>query len=237
MIHLTSIIEPTYTKKMHCPLCELSFSSTKIRNSRIRTSKRDADFCTHFVDEANSPYLYYVFVCPHCGYAFSSQFSEKFSEQAIHTIYETISAKWRRKNYSKKRTYKDAIEAYKLAIYCGVTKKEKHYALAGLYIRLAWLYRKILDEQNELRFLRLALQEYESSYMSCDFAHSKMSEILILYMVGELHRRLGNIHDAIRAFSKVVSHPFKQLEPMLVEKAREQWQAARQQQKQQANAI
>jgi uncharacterized protein len=230
MNHLTSTtIEPTYKKKIHCPLCELSFFSTKVRNSHTRISKRDADFCTYFVDKTVDPYLYYVFVCSHCGYAFSSHFSTKFSDDAVQIIYKNISAKWNGKNYSEKRTYEEAIEAYKLAIYCGITKNEKHYVLAGLYIRLAWLYRKGETKQNELRFLRLALQEYDASYMSCDFAESNMSELLILYMIGEVYRRLDDIPNAIRTFSKVVAHPLKQSEPILVEKARNQWRVARKQ--------
>ncbi|MBM7364563.1 DUF2225 domain-containing protein [Priestia taiwanensis] len=230
---MTLTIEPTYQVNIHCPLCELSFSSTKVRSSHIRVTTRDADFCTHFVDETINPHLYYVSVCHYCGYASSRHFSTTFHEKAVQIIYQSISTQWKGKNYSGVRTTTEAIETYKLAIYCGIIKKEKQYALAGLYMRLAWLYRKGQDEQNEHRFLSLALQAYQSSYTNCDFEHSTMSEPLILYMIGELHLRLENIPDAIRTFSKVVSHPSKKMEPMIVEKARDQWQFVRQQQKKQ----
>ncbi|MFY0761836.1 DUF2225 domain-containing protein [Metabacillus dongyingensis] len=44
-------------------------------------------------------------------------------------------------NFCKKRSVKEAIHTYMLAIYSCVLKKEKHVIMAGLYLRLSWIYR------------------------------------------------------------------------------------------------
>ncbi|MGW6662291.1 MULTISPECIES: DUF2225 domain-containing protein [Peribacillus] len=46
--------------------------------------------------------------------------------------------------------------------YCGALKKEKHIILAGICLQIAWLYRINKNKEQEERFLRFALKEYEA---------------------------------------------------------------------------
>ncbi|PCD07216.1 hypothetical protein CMV16_13985 [Peribacillus simplex] len=68
-------------------------------------------------------------------------------------ILEKVSSHWVPHHFSKERSIKDAINTYKLASYCGALKKEKHIILAGICLRIAWLYRIKQNMEQEERFL------------------------------------------------------------------------------------
>lgn len=103
--------------------------------------------------------------------------------------------------------------------------------MAGLYIRLAWLCRSIKNDNQEQRFLKLALKEYSESYMSDDFKGSSISETRIFYLIGELSRRTYQSEQAVKYFSKVIELQSRSTEPKLIEMARERWYEMRYEQK------
>ncbi len=102
-------------------------------------------------------------------------------------------------------------------------KKEKHVIIAGLCLRLSWLYRMQHIHDQEQRFLKEALKHYKLSYEQADYLLTKMTDLRLLYMIGELARRIGHEEDAVKYFSRVIQHPHKELEKKTVEMAREQW--------------
>ncbi|MFJ9386209.1 DUF2225 domain-containing protein [Peribacillus sp. NPDC101481] len=73
-------------------------------------------------------------------------------------IMEKVSSQWVPHHFSNERSIKDAINTYKLASYCGALKKENHIILAGICLRIAWLYRINKNKEQEERFLRFALR-------------------------------------------------------------------------------
>jgi uncharacterized protein len=77
-------------------------------------------------------------------------------------IMEKVSSHWVPHHFSNERSIKVAINTYKLASYCGALKKENHIILAGICLRIAWLYRINKNKEQEERFLRFALKEYEA---------------------------------------------------------------------------
>jgi len=62
-----------YDKRYRCLFCGQEFTNKKPRASSIRQIRRDPDFCGHYQGE--NPYFYEVAVCPHCGYAFTPDFT------------------------------------------------------------------------------------------------------------------------------------------------------------------
>lgn len=186
-----------FDKTVTCNLCSKTYTTKKVRSRFIKNLQMDSDFCTYYMDEENSPLLYYVCVCPSCGYSTTEEFSTYFPPSTRDEIKNRISSNWSNNKYSEKRLLKDAIETYKLGIYCATLKKEKHIVLAGLYIRLAWLLRKKSYHEQEQRFLKLAVLEYVQSYSKDEFKHTDMSELKILYLIGDLFRRIGDQKQAI----------------------------------------
>lgn len=224
-------MDPLYDRTVHCLVCHQSYTTKKVRSRFLRPVKHDTDFCSYYPSEEVNPLFYYVSVCPHCGFSTTEEFSSYFPPNALEAIQTNISRAWNGKNYGGKRTFQEAVNTYKLGIYCATLKREKHIVLAGLYMRLAWLYRTYENTDQEERFMRLALQEYISSYSKGDFQGTHMSEIRLLYLIGELHRRLEQPKQAILYFSKVIAKKKETLEKRIVQMAHERWQEIREQKK------
>lgn len=220
---MTEELKPLYDKKVKCPICSVSYTTKRIRSRFIRVEKMESDFFSHYKDKHLNPILYEVNVCPKCGYAFADTFSNYFPPNSIDLIKMQIMANWKERDFSEERSLQQAIDSYKLAILSGSLKEEKSVVMAGLCLRLAWLYRLVSDQHQELRFLEFALNKYKNSYNETDYVGTHLTEIRILYLIGELSRRLGDRHEAVKNFSKVINHKSRSLENKIVEMAREQW--------------
>ncbi|WP_456279342.1 DUF2225 domain-containing protein [Bacillus sp. AK128] len=224
-------MEILFDKTVTCAACSNTFTTKKVRSRFLRVLKSDSDFCSYYEDEENSPLLYYVSVCPDCGYSVSEEFSSSFPPQTLQSIQSSIGSNWVTKNYGHKRTIKEAVETYKLAIYSATLKKEKNIVLAGLYMRLVWIFRKEQDHNQELRFMNMAVNAYVNSYLNEDFKETDMTEIKLLYLIGDLYRKLGDDRQAITYLTKVIQQENKTLEKRMVVLARESWQELRENQK------
>ncbi|OLO27598.1 hypothetical protein BTR23_19745 [Alkalihalophilus pseudofirmus] len=216
-------MDPLYDKEIICLCCEKKYSTKRLRTRYIRAIKTGSDFFTVYKDLEHNPYLYEVHVCPDCGFSATDQFSNYFSPGAKDKVMNELSAHWISRNFGRERSLNEAIVTYKLAVFSGILKKEKHIVLAGLYLRVGWLYRIKENNEQEKRFLRLAINEYENSYQQSDFIGTQLTEIRIIYLLGELNRRIGLNANAIKYFSRVIQHREKDREKKVLEMAREQW--------------
>jgi len=222
-----------FDKNFTCLYCDTSFMSKRIRSGSQSFVKRDADFCTYFKNQRMNPILYTVAVCPSCGFAFTDQFDKMMTPLTKKLIAEKLASKWTPKDYGSHRSLEEAIVTYKLAIYSASIKGEAHSVLAGLYLRIAWLYRFLEKEAEEKRFLALAVTEYEQSYIHTDYVKGdkEMSEVRVLYLIGELMRRVGNFDQAIRYFTKAVALKDRTIETGIITMARDQWSLTREEYK------
>lgn len=217
-----------YAREISCPVCGRKSSTMRVRLSAIKIEKKDTDFCTYYRDV--NPMLYEVYVCPHCGYAAHADHFENIDADGKKAVLQNVSRHWVSRDYGGERTLEQALECYKLALLCAQLKKDKPSALAGLCMRIAWLYRFIGDESEERRFMQAALENYTAAYER-QFDDGGMSEINLLYIIGELYRRLGDPAKAVQWFSRVVGHEDRNKNALVVSMAREQWQSIRDHQK------
>lgn len=227
MKNINPEMSPLYDKSVICLYCKHEFKTKKVRSRFVRPIKTDSDFCQYFESNEQNPILYFINVCPECGFSFSENTTPYFPPGTRELIHAQITSKWNKLNFCGERTINQGIQAYKLALLSSTLKKEKHIICAGICLRLAWLYRLTGDQEQEQRFLRLALSEYLDSYTEGDYEKANSSELNVLYLIGELNRRLGNYYEAIRFFSRVVNHPDRDFDPKYVKLAREQWQATK----------
>ncbi|WP_223701455.1 DUF2225 domain-containing protein [Sutcliffiella deserti] len=226
-------MEKFFDQKITCLICNHEHKTKKVKSRYIRPLSHDTDFCSTYDSNDTNPLLYYVSVCPDCGYSSTEQFGVSFPPGTQEAIKNKIQKHWQKKDYGQIRTVATAINAYKLAIYTGILKKEAPIVMSGLYLRLAWIFRTV--EKNtvqEKRFLKLAAEQLELSYTLGDFEQTEMSEIKLLYLIGELHTRLDNNRQAVRFFQLVIQHKDKNKERSLVEKSRNRWYDMRSKQKQ-----
>jgi uncharacterized protein len=222
-----------YDKSIICRHCETPFSTKRIRGGSLSMKQRDADFCTYFKEQSLNPIFYSVNVCPQCGFSFSDQFNAKLTPAQAKIVQEKISSKWTMKDFGAIRSKEEAIACYKLGIYTSEITDQPHSVKAGLYLRLAWIYRFTENEVGELSLIKMAVEEYEQSYIHSDYMRGdkEMSEVRLLYLIGELHRRLGNFDSAIRYFGKALEFRNRTLESGIIRMAQDQWQLAREEYK------
>lgn len=229
-------LEPLYDSKIQCVLCDEQFTSKKVRTRFIKPQRVDSDFGQIFREDDYSPLFYYVTVCPHCGFTFTEDFNKSIPQTIREKTREKIVDKADRSiAYAGPRDINLAVRSFKLAIYYAQLVNEKHYVLARLCHRLAWVYRGIGNTEEETRFLTLACTEYEQSYIYTDFNSEVVPEIMILYTIGELNRRLGKYNEAVKYFSTVCEHTDRSRYMKYVNMARAQWTDAVQEYRDQKN--
>jgi uncharacterized protein len=226
-----SQLHPLYDKKYTCSMCEQTFTTKKVRSRFVKVLSYDTDFAPVYAEESENPNLYYVNVCPHCGYSFTDEFGSYYPPGTKKAIAEKISSQWVPRDFSLERTLHEAAIAFKLGAYCSSLKKEKHIVTAGLYLRLSWLYRLQGNIEQENRFLKIALNEYTESFSTGDYKGTQVSEIRLMYLIGDLSRRTGNTQDAVKFFSRVIEKQRQSVEPQIVQMAKDRWQEMREEQK------
>lgn len=216
-------IPPLYDKNCQCLLCKKSFTSKKVRSRFVKVLEYDTDFFPTYSSDETNPILYYVNVCPNCGFSYTDEYAPYFPPSTKETIEDKVCKQWVPHDFGGIRSINEAIKSYKLAVYCATLKKEKHIVIAGLYMRLVWLYRTLAKNDQENRFMKLACQEYIESYMADDFKGTQVSDVRILYLIGDLSRRMSNMDQAVKYFSKVIEKQNQTTETKIVEMAKERW--------------
>ncbi len=211
-------ISPLYDKKITCICCGENFKTKKVRTSRTIVKSKDTDFCVHY--EGINPYYYEINVCPYCGYAFTNNFSplkftkrEEIKNQYLNKIGEM--------QLCGERSLADAVLCFKLALLCAELNEESNLCLAGLCMRIAWLYRYKGNKKEEDKFLARALSCYQEAYHKESFEKVKMGKDRLFYILGELNGRLGRYLETRNWFSLLFVE--RNIEPALNILARNQW--------------
>lgn len=209
-----------YDKAIKCPICNNEFSSKRIRTSACRVDKRDEDFCTFY--KGPSPTYYEVLVCPHCGYASTENSFTALTAREINQIKELLSGKIVNRSFCGERDINEALDSFKIALFIAKTREAKSSMIAGLCLKIAWLYRELKSEK-EKDFLGFALEYYKDAYDKESLPLGNLDEISVQYLLGELSRRLDKLNDAVFWFNKAVSNPARKENPRIEKMAREQW--------------
>ncbi|QUG42514.1 DUF2225 domain-containing protein [Psychrobacillus sp. INOP01] len=227
-------LTPYYQKDIECLHCKKKFKTTKVRSKFIKVVSHDTDFQPIYENKEVNPLLYNIFVCEHCGFSFTDDFTKYFAPGAKEIIQEQVASKWTPRSFGNERTIEEGIMTYKLGILSGTLKKEKFVSLAGLALRTAWLYRLQDKQKEEYRFMEIARDRYADSYSNDDYNGTQMSESRMLYLIAELSRKIGDIEYATRYFSKVIEKQSTSVEPTITEMAKNRWQEIRTQKEKEA---
>jgi uncharacterized protein (DUF2225 family) len=218
--------EALYEKSIKCPICNNSFSSKRLRSTACRIDKREEDFYTSY--KGHNPMHYEILVCPNCGYAASETSYDSLSTKELTDIKELLSGKVINRSFCGERTVNDALDSFKLALFIAKSREAKNSVIAGLSLKLAWIYREMNDEK-EKDFLEYALEYYKHAYDKESLPLGNLDEMSVQYLIGELSRRLNKLNDAVFWFNKAVSNPDRASNPRIEKMAREQWIAVKEQ--------
>jgi len=211
--------EYLFDKKLTCPVCEKYISIRAVKMSGIRTISRDTDFMTYYRDP--NPMFYDAWVCKFCGYAALSSKFALITEKQSKLIRNTISSKWKfNKTYPDSYTADIALELHHLALLNTAVKMGKDSEKAIICLKMAWLYRLKKDIENEKKYLFNAINGLKNAYEKEIFPVIGMDEPTVIYLIGELYRRIDDNTNAIYWFGKALLN--KNSKPKIKEMVRVQ---------------
>ncbi len=191
-------------KKEHtCPVCTKEFESYNYKSKSQALVEKESDF--HEIYEKFDPIIYDIIVCPQCYYANTSS---KFGDIKIQWI-KNLQEENRISDYdfTIDRTLASGVESLKLAISTLEQIGSENTAQFGnLYMKIAWLYRNVKDEENEMVNLKKALEYYEKKYLNADKLGGNLTENGLAYLIAELYRRIGDLVKAQNYFNLVISN-------------------------------
>ena len=213
-------IEGLYDQKIHCPLCSTEYRTKKVLSRAAKVKGVDGDFCAHY--SGLNPSHYAVNVCRECGFAFLEKTKPKISSSQRSQYIADVISRWQPRTLTEGRSVQEAVVAFKLAIFCAQYIEEPARTVGGLCLQLAWLYRELEDEEQEMRFLREALEFYRDAY---ETDTSIELDGRLTYLLGELYRRVGDDRSAVLFFNQLIHD--KQAMPKYVRLARKQWELLR----------
>lgn len=191
-----------FDKSVTCPACQNKFKSIAVKVNAPRIDRKDSDF--FIIYKGVNPYFYDVWVCNNCGYSALKIDFEHLKGKQITFVLDAITPKWTPKSYPEVFDVNIAIERYKLALITSSVIKKKSSTKGMICLKIAWMYRLLENKILENSFLEKALTLFEDTYLNETLPVYGMQKPNLLYMIGELHRRLGNYEQSIRNFSLVL---------------------------------
>jgi uncharacterized protein (DUF2225 family) len=215
------MVEPLYTITVNCPCCENKFTTSRVRPSFKKAYRTDTDFCQYYRE--NNPDYYVVRVCPYCGYASTENFAPQIGGKQKAAFKAKVTDYWTMYDYGGERTWEDALATYKLALLTAQIVGEKDRVIAGLLHHIAWLYRYKKDWVNEERFLQYARDAYISVY---ETEGVDLNNARLMFLIGELHRRLKQYNDAVKWFGRVINDK-SIMDAGMIRACREAWATTR----------
>jgi len=221
-----------FEQKITCPVCENGFTITRVRSSACFVLRRESDFRVKYRDL--DPLLYSIWVCPNCQYAnMENEFVKGLSENDKKKLKtELPPLKSSEPDLWHERTPETALRAVHLALRSAIIRQAPAIVMAGLFLRGSWIFREIGNTEMEKEFLGKAKRLYEYSFEKESNRYlEQMGQARVMYLIGELNRKLGNFDDAVRWFSRILSNRNMVVEPDLQRLIRDQWEVAREEHK------
>lgn len=196
-------LNPLYSSKMKCPVCESNIEITKVRAKSVRLIRQDTDFCPYY--EGENPILYEAAVCSECGYGSHITTFEQINRHEKAKVREKISSKWIKRSFLGERNIEKSLEAFKIVLLNLYEMEAPKSEAAKICLRIAWLYRYKGDKELEKKFLEHALLQYKIAYHDEDLSEGKFDEFTCMFIIAELSMRLGNYDESMQWFSRLIS--------------------------------
>lgn len=132
-------------KAVRCTVCDKVFKTKMVKNGRVKRLEPDFDLRPRFqyIDTTK----YDVLSCPYCGYTAITRYFEHLTSAQIKMVKEQVSANFNGAlgadlpTLPEEYSYDEAIERYKLALFCAMAKKAKTSEKAYTCLKIAWLLR------------------------------------------------------------------------------------------------
>lgn len=200
-----NVVDALYKKTITCPICDLKFKSLAVRMGKYRVVSRDLDTMPRYT--GMNPLFYDVCVCPTCGYSAIEKDFNKISSNQIEKINNSYDSRMIPREYPDEYTIDIAIDRYKRALIYSILKSDKISDQAYISLKIAWLYR-LKESNEEVKFLTQSLNGFIKAFERESYPICGMDEYSIMFLIGELSRRVGKKDDALKWIGRVVTSPY-----------------------------
>jgi uncharacterized protein (DUF2225 family) len=119
-------------------------------------------------------------------------------------VLSNVTPKWKPREYPDILDEKLAIERYKLALLNALLLDLADSTKAMLSLKIAWMHRILNNTDQETVFLKQALEGFNNAYIYEVFPIYGLQRDSLMYLLGELNRKLGNSQEALQWFSKTI---------------------------------
>jgi uncharacterized protein (DUF2225 family) len=198
----TNILNHLFDKQVICPVCDSHFKTKTVKSKSPRVMAKDSDFFIRY--SVANPYFYDVCVCNSCGYAAMKSDFEKLKSHKRELVLSNVTPKWKPREYPDILDEKLAIERYKLALLNAVLIDLPDSTKAMISLKIAWMNRLLDDTTQETLFLKQALDGFNDAYIKEIFPMYGLERDSLMYLLGELNRKLGDYQTALLWYSKTI---------------------------------
>jgi hypothetical protein len=183
--------------RLTCLVCDTPFDSQAVSSTNSFGGKR-TDF--HERAAGTQPLPHLVHMCPKCGYTGTERDFDRDETEVSITVTEHV---W--SELAPLATRGSAVtgsEKYEAAAKVADWRGEGTRHIADLYLRAAWCCVDEGDVEAERYYRRKAVAGFSAALdMYGEIPQSERA--VMTYLVGELHRRIGDVKTAHRWFDKV----------------------------------
>lgn len=197
-----NILDHLFDKQIVCPACNSIFKTKTIKSKSPRIISKDSDFFIRY--SIVNPYFYDVIICNSCGYAAMRGDFEKLKSYKKELVFSNVTPKWKPREYPSILDEKLAIERYKLALLTSILIDLPYSTKAMISLKIAWMHRLLNNNEQEISFLRQALEGFNNAYINEIFPIYGLQRDSFMYLLGELNRKLENYQDALLWFSRTI---------------------------------
>jgi uncharacterized protein len=197
-----NILDHLFDKQVICPVCDSHFKTKTVKSKSPRVMAKDSDFFVRY--SVASPYFYDVCICNSCGYAAMKSDFEKLKSHKRELVLSNVTPKWKPRQYPDILDEKLAIERYKLALLNAMLIDLPDSTKGMILLKIAWMNRLLDNSEQETQFLKQALEGFNNAYIKEIFPIYGLQRDSLMYLLGELNRKLGNYQDALLWFSRTI---------------------------------
>ena len=219
---------PIWFKEVTCQVCGAKHKTPRVKPSFLKVKSIESDF--HKIYEFVNPIYYAITTCNECNYSARNDDYDKVTLEYHKEIIDlALSIKNSKKNVifknEKNPPLEEVVNKHLLAIYFYKSfKPENPNIIAGLYMHLVWLYREAGNKEKEIEYIKYAIEYYIKTYEKGIYIPEKIGIPGIMYLIGELYRRIGNYSDAVQWFSRVVKDDMIDNYPNINNLTHEAWE-------------
>ena len=182
--------------KLKCPCCRKTF----ISSVWISTNKGPISTDFYQTSFGLQPMHFEIHTCIFCGYSgYSEDFDKRKIDKALKAmIEERIGLYICRKGVSPEKKYE-------YAAWIGEASGENSLDIGRLYLKAAWCFPEDCGHGKRKKkryYRRKAIEHFEMAWQGKEIP--KRIEVIFLYLIGELFRRVGEGRKAVLWFDYVI---------------------------------